>query len=211
MEGLLKNIYWKPAIRYVIDEIVVFNPIQYMTLTRNELKEKLPLSAVKKQMKDPSVDICIYTDVIKNMTQRSSRILTNVKYGIRFHFELTGIRNEEEEENGAEKHYNIIRKRLKKGRFFNCPYLGCREFSVSSITMVNDFNYRSISEEILAAGDVDLGYMLYHMVFKDGGIPKNGDFENPIYRDEASPEFYHPHMINGVINVAGYREVEHAD
>ena len=29
LEGMLKAVFWKPAIRYVIDKIVVFNPIRY--------------------------------------------------------------------------------------------------------------------------------------------------------------------------------------
>ncbi|MBQ9877159.1 MAG: type I-C CRISPR-associated protein Cas5, partial [Campylobacter sp.] len=40
LEGLLKSIYWKPAIRYDIDEIVVFNPINFINIRRNEIKEK---------------------------------------------------------------------------------------------------------------------------------------------------------------------------
>ena len=29
LEGMLKSIYWKPAIRYEIDRIIVFNPINF--------------------------------------------------------------------------------------------------------------------------------------------------------------------------------------
>ena len=32
LEGMLKSIYWKPAIRYVIDKIVVFNPIDFVNI-----------------------------------------------------------------------------------------------------------------------------------------------------------------------------------
>ena len=55
--GMLKSIYWKPAIRYVIDRIVVFNPIDFMNVRRNELKEKVSFSSVKAQMKDSRRDI----------------------------------------------------------------------------------------------------------------------------------------------------------
>ena len=50
LEGLLKSIYWKPAIRYVIDEIVVFNPIDFANIRRNEVKDKVLLSAMKSRM-----------------------------------------------------------------------------------------------------------------------------------------------------------------
>ena len=53
LEGMLKSIHWKPAIRYVIDQIIVFNRIRFANIKRNELKDKLSLSAVKGQMKVP--------------------------------------------------------------------------------------------------------------------------------------------------------------
>ena len=62
-----------------------------------------------------------------------------------------------------------------------------------------------ISPEIRALGDVDLGYMLYRMQFRDGGIPVNGDWETPKYSDRADALYYRPHMVSGVIDVAAYR------
>ena len=31
LEGLVKSIYWKPAVHYQINKIVVFNPIEFKT------------------------------------------------------------------------------------------------------------------------------------------------------------------------------------
>ena len=39
--GLLKSVYWKPAIRYVIDKIVVFNEIKFANIRRNEVSAKV--------------------------------------------------------------------------------------------------------------------------------------------------------------------------
>lgn len=39
LEGILKSIYWKPAIRYVIDEIVVFNPIDFANIRRKSERQ----------------------------------------------------------------------------------------------------------------------------------------------------------------------------
>ena len=50
LEGMLKSVYWKPAIRYVIDKIVVFNPIDFLNIRRNEVKEKVSLSSMKSQI-----------------------------------------------------------------------------------------------------------------------------------------------------------------
>lgn len=203
LEGLIKSVYWKPAIRYVIDKIVVFNPINFTSLRRNELKDKLPLSAVKGQMKDPKRDIAIYAD--SSRSQRSSLLLKNVRYGVEFHFEMTGIRSDKEDE-GEEKHYNILKRRLKNGQHFRTPCLGCSEFPVKSIRLVESFDMAKISPEILAMGDVDLGYMLYKMRFADKGIPINGNWEEPRFSDKADAVFYRPHMVGGVIDVKKYAE-----
>ena len=50
LEGMLKSVYWKPAIRYVIDRIVVFHPIDFINIRRNEVKDKVLYSAVKSRM-----------------------------------------------------------------------------------------------------------------------------------------------------------------
>ena len=39
LEGMLKSIYWKPAIRYRVDKIVVFHAINFTNIRRNEVKE----------------------------------------------------------------------------------------------------------------------------------------------------------------------------
>lgn len=64
-----------------------------------------------------------------------------------------------------------------------------------------------ISSSILESGDVDLGFMSYRVCFTDKGIPINDDWDNPKFSDKASTQYYRPHMIGGVIDVAKYREV----
>lgn len=203
LEGLLKSVYWKPAIRYVIDKIIVFNPIDFVNIRRNEVKDKVLYSAVKNQMKGKGADPCIYAS--ESRSQRAAMVLKNVKYGVEFHFELTGIRNEEEED-AEKKHFNIIKRRLEKGQFFRAPCLGCSEFPVRSIRLVEEFDRSLISNFILSEGDVDLGFMSYRVEFEDQGKPVNGDWENPKFSDRASTIYYHPHMINGIIDVEKYRE-----
>lgn len=132
-------------------------------------------------------------------------ILKNVKYGIEFHFELTGLRDDEETDS-ENKHYNIIKRRLEKGQWFRPPCLGCSEFLVKRIELVEEFDENLISSKIVAMGDVDLGYMSYKVMFKDGGKPVNDDWDNSKFSDRASTVYYRPHMINGVIDVKKYRE-----
>lgn len=204
LEGMLKSIYWKPAIRYVIDKIVVFNPINFTNLRRNEVKDKVLFSKVKGQMNGTGGDPVIYADATR--TQRAAMVLKNVKYGIEFHFELTNIRSENEE-NSEIKHFNIIKRRLEKGQFYRVPCLGCSEFPVKKIELVDEFNEELICEELKNSGNVDLGYMSYRVEFEDGGIPINNDWDNPKFSDRAKALYYRPSMVNGVIDVNKYKGV----
>lgn len=203
LEGLLKSIYWKPAIRYVIDKIIVFNKIEFANIRRNEVKDKVLFSAVKSQMNGKGGDPCIYTS--ENRSQRASMVLKNVKYGIEFHFELTGLKCEDESD-AENKHYNIIKRRLEKGQCFRTPCFGCSEFPVKRLELVDEFDENLICDEIRSLGDVDFGYMSYKVKFSDGGIPVNNDWENPRFSDQASTVYYRPHMVQGVIDVQKYRE-----
>lgn len=199
LEGMLKAVYWKPPVRYVIDRIVVFNQIKYVNIRRNEVKNKVTVTKIKAQMRgEGSPEIFISEE----RSQRASMMLSDVKYGVEFHFELTGIKSDHEDE-CEEKHYNIIKRRLENGQCFKTPYLGMRECAVRKIELVEDFDMSKVSPEL--AGDVDLGIMLYGMKFEDGGIPQNGDWTNPKFSDKADAVFYHPHMIDGVIDVERYR------
>ncbi|MBR0070885.1 MAG: hypothetical protein IJP87_00975, partial [Campylobacter sp.] len=130
--------------------------------------------------------------------------LKDVKYGIKFHINLTGLKSENEI-NSDIKHAEILRRRLEKGQCFRTPCFGCSEFVVKQINLVNEFDYSEISPEILNLGDVDLGFMLYGLKFKDCGKPLNNDWDNPIFSDSADAVYYRPRMINGIINVTRYK------
>lgn len=199
VEGILKSVYWKPAIRYVVDRIVVFNPINLTSIRRNEVKEKVQYSAVRKQMRGAGEDPTIYTkDCI---SQRSSLLLKDVKYGVEFHFELTGIRCENEDRSDA-KHASIIQRRLGNGQCFRQPCFGCREFPVRSIRLVDEFDLSEVDSTL--RGERDLGVMLYGLNFQDD--ERLSKEWNPGYfSDCADPVFYHPKMVDGVIDVARYR------
>ena len=196
LEGLIKSVYWKPAIRYVIDKIIVFNPITFINVRRNEVKEKIKLQSVQKSMKNGTGDATIYTKDMIN--QRGSMILKDVCYGVEFHFELTGIQSDHDDES-EEKHNNILLRRLRNGQQFRQPVLGCREFPVKSIELVEEFSLENVSDTL--KGDT------YHMKFEDGGHPKDNDWDKRNFSDKADALFYRPHMIDGVIDVAKYREM----
>ena len=203
LEGMLKSIYWKPAIRYVIDKIVVFNPITFANIRRNEVKDKISYAGVKSNINGAQKDLSIYSD--ESRSQRASMILTNVRYGVEFHFEMTGLQSDHDDES-EKKHYNIIKRRIENGQCFRTPCLGCSEFPVKELKIVEEFPYEEINSAILEKKDTDLGYMLYRMKFSDGGKPVNGDWEKPKFSDKADAVYYRPHIVNGVIDVRKYSE-----
>ena len=48
--GVLEAIYWKPQIRWMIDEIHVLNPIRFTNIRRNEIGKKISNPTAKKKM-----------------------------------------------------------------------------------------------------------------------------------------------------------------
>lgn len=199
VEGILKSVYWKPAIRYVVDKIIVFHPINLTSVRRNEVKDKVLLATVRNQMKGGDGDPTIYTkDCI---SQRSSLLLKDVKYGVEFHFDLTGIRCENEDWSDA-KHASIIQRRLEHGQCFRQPCFGCREFPVKSIRPVDAFDLSEVDPGL--CGERDLGVMLYGLDFHDDARLAQ-DWNSGYFSDCADPVFYHPKMVDGVIDVARYR------
>lgn len=204
MEGLLKSIYWKPAMKYVIDKIVIYNPIEFVNVRRNEVKSKVSMMTLIKSANGKNADPRIYTNKVRS--QKNTRMLKNVKYGVEFHIELTGIKSEREGADADVKHFDIIRRRIENGLCYRTPCLGLAELPVRTVKLVENFNEEPISEEILALGDKDLGYMCYRVEFLDGGLPIDNDWEHPIYSDAAVTSYYRPHMVNGVIDIHKYRK-----
>lgn len=171
--GIIEAIYWKPAIRWVVDKITVINQIKFENIRRNELLGKISPSTVKKAYMG-SKDVKLYQST-DNIVQRSSLVLKDVCYYIDAHFELT---KDAGKEDAKEKHYNIALRRAKKGQCFHRPYFGCREFPV---------NFELVEGEELTSfyegTEKDLGFMLWDIDFKN----------------EMSPLFFRPIMENGVV------------
>lgn len=180
--GILEAVYWKPAIVWRIDSIDVINPIKFDTFRRNEVGSKASYALAKRAEKNDGVNLGIVaTD---DRQQRAMRYLRDVRYIIRAHFDLTEKAGPTDT---PEKHYNMTLRRLRKGQCFNQPYLGCREFSVGNIRLVEDGE--GLPESSYQGTEVDLGYMLYDI-----------DFEH-----DMQPMFYRPKMVNGHIDVASSR------
>ncbi|MEP0828488.1 MAG: type I-C CRISPR-associated protein Cas5 [bacterium] len=178
--AILEAIYWKPAIRWVIDRIHVLAPIRFLNIRRNELASKISLRSVIAGMGSPESSPVLFIE--EDRQQRAAMVLRDVCYGIEAHFEYTG-----DDDNSDGKHLDMFNRRARSGQCFTQPYLGCREFS-ASFELVDDFPLSPLR------GKQDLGWMLHDI-----------DFEN-----NMEARFFRPEMTDGVITVPPFprREAE---
>jgi CRISPR-associated protein Cas5d len=169
--GILEAIYWKPAIRWVIDRIHVLNPIRFENIRRNELGGKLAPGTVKAAMNDGCSPVEVFIE--ENRQQRAALILRDVAYVIEAHFEFSGS-----EDNNPTKHKEMFDRRASKGQYFHHPYLGCREFP-AHFDPVGDI------PSSVHGGEKDLGWIL-----------RDIDFEK-----DMEAKFFRAIMHNGIIEV----------
>ena len=176
--GILEAIYWKPAIRWIIDRIHVLKPIRFENIRRNEVgaKASVPSKAHLKGESLAPFNICV--DELKPdgkpkyRQQRASMVLRDVEYVIEAHFEFAS-----KEDQNEGKHLDMFKRRAVKGQCFHRPYFGCREFPVS-FEWCDDIPISPLKD------NQDLGFMLHDI-----------DFAN-----NMTPRFFRAVMGNGIID-----------
>jgi CRISPR-associated protein Cas5d len=190
--GILEAIYWKPAIRWRIEQIHVMAPIRFTNIRRNELASKIPLRNIQKAMRDLSSPLDTFIE--DDRQQRAAMVLENVDYIIEASFEITAkagtpVREGDFDPKDREpgKHYDIFMRRAETGQCFNQPYFGTREFPASFSWISKD----KIPVSPLQ-GDKDLGWMLHDIDF----------------RNNMEPSFFHAMMRDGVIRVPLFESKE---
>jgi len=189
--GLLEAIFWKPAIRYVVDQINVCSPIRFDNIRRNELSSKIPYSSPKAAV-DKLQKGTLNLSASADRTQRAAMVLRNVRYVISFHFEMTEKAGSED---SVEKFAAIINRRLERGQCFHAPYLGTREFPAN-------FRFIPNAEEAPAPIDEDriFGPMLYGIDYVKK-IDKKGQEMVTAFE----PMYFIAEMRGGIVDL---REVE---
>ena len=90
LQGIVEAVYWKPTLRYVVDEVKVLKPIQ--TETKNIL---VP-------MVNGDKDLSYYT------------YLKDVAYAVKFHFEWAH-RPDMAKDRNEKKHEQILLRSMKRG------------------------------------------------------------------------------------------------
>jgi len=135
-------IYWKPQIEWVVDGILVLNPIRTAVIKQNLIDDKISAKAVARGSQKPF-------DVTSMRDQRNSTILIDVDYIIKAHFDIVSG------EDNTGKHLDMFMRRAEKGQCFRHPYFGCRDFSVDSFELIQSMPLSQFK------GIKPLGYMLH--------------------------------------------------
>jgi len=179
--GILDAIYWKPAVRWVVDRIHVLKPIRFMNIRRNEVARKIPFGNIKRAMTNNSFALEMFIE--EDRQQRAAVILRDVSYVIEAHFEHT-----DESDGNDGKHLDMFRRRARDGQCFTQPVLGCREFP-ANFRLLEDDEPLPLSE---LKGTQELGFMLHDI-----------DFSN-----DMQAKFFKAKMVDGVIDVPPFNGVE---
>lgn len=197
--GILEAIYWKPEMRWVVDQIHVLAPIRFTHIRRNEISCKIPVggaSGVVAAMKSGHGHLGVAVE--EHRQQRAAMILRDVCYGIAAHVEVMDWNNNGGNQKPEAKHLDMFRRRATRGQYFHHPYFGCREFPVSFEWVDPVETFPSCPAE--HKGEQDLGFMLHDIAFRPD--PKGKITEsNTGKRLTAEARFFRATMRDGVIRV----------
>ncbi|OCW58397.1 type I-C CRISPR-associated protein Cas5c [Hoeflea olei] len=158
--GILEAIHWKPAIRWVIDEIHVLEPVRFQSIRRNEVGHKAPAGKIRSAMKRGDLG-GLQLRVDEDRQQRAATVLVRPAYMIAAHFELTDKAGPDDTEG---KHLDIFNRRAARGQCFHQPCLGTREFAAHFEPVPPDATPPEPEEKSADLGfgaPRDLGFMLW--------------------------------------------------
>lgn len=111
--GLLSATFWKPQIRWIVEQIDVLSEVNWTSLRRNESGAAIT----------PSHRSAGYLDVDTAVQQRMTTMLRDVHYRIHAH---VWVHPDADEQDPA-KWRDQFRRRVDRGQSFRTPFLGMRE------------------------------------------------------------------------------------
>lgn len=173
MRGVLSAIYSKPNEFYwQVERIEVLKPLRYITFKRNEVKSVMGRSPLL---------------VEDDRTQRQTVALQDVRYRV-----AASIVKRDTFGGTEDQLYSQALRRIRGGKCFFQPSLGCREFVA----------YFEESDGVLPPIplDLDLGYMVY-----DVFDLHRFEVTKAVY---PSVSLFHARMEQGVLHVPPYDSAE---
>ena len=167
--GILEAIFWRPQFRWRIEEIWVLKPIRYFSVLRNEVNSKASHRSAKSWADGGGRFVAP-----QDRAQRHTLALRDVDYVIRARMHLQpGINHH------PAKYRDQFRRRVRRGRCFSRPYLGCREFAAR-------FAEPTGHEQPIDRTD-DIGRMLYDLDYAADG--------------RGTPYFFEGDLAAGILRV----------
>lgn len=187
--GVLEAIYWKPEIRWVIDQIHVLKPIRFTNIRRNEVGRKMPTPSAKVMNGQEPAHLGLLIE--DERQQRASLILRDVAYLIEARFEILGGAD------NAGKHLDIFNRRARRGQYFHHPYLGTREFP-AHFALIESGDAPPATELPASEQNRDFGFMLHDIAFNQDPATKQVR--------TTTPRFYRAQMNGGIITVPPFHQ-----
>ncbi|MBI5947243.1 MAG: type I-C CRISPR-associated protein Cas5 [Chloroflexi bacterium] len=171
--GALEAIFWKPQITWHVGEIHVLRPIQYASILRNEVNSRQSQRVAEGWRSDGGG-----YDASADRAQRHTLALRDVAYLVRAQVELKpGVSDD------IAKYRDQFRRRVREGRCFATPFLGCREFSAAFA--------EPDGNDVAIPRSEDLGPMLLDIDYEPGGSGR------------GKPRFFRATLDAGVMRVPG--------
>jgi len=174
--GILESIFWKPEFTWQIQEIWILNQIHTYSILRNEVNSKASHRAAASWEKNGGGFFAP-----EDRSQRHTLALRDVAYVIQAEI----ILNDHADADIA-KYRDQFRRRVKNGRCFSRPYLGCREFAA-------EFGLPDDSDQPIDRTE-NLGRMLYDLKYQTDGTGR------------GTPVFFDAAMNQGILNVPAWED-----
>jgi CRISPR-associated protein Cas5d len=176
----------RPSHRWEVSRIEILEPVRFVALMRNEVKEKISTASVKGWMKNPAGLTPIYADANeqeKGRTQRQTMALKSPHYRLHAHAVLF-----REGFDLRQKIEQSFERRAKRGQCIYQPYLGCREFTAA-------FELATEPEKSPTEHTEEVGWMLYDVF----------DLSRPgSSADKARISLFEARIEGGVLEVPPY-------
>ena len=170
--GILEAIFWRPEFTWQIEEIWVLKPIRYFSILRNEVNSRASDRAAAGWRDRDSGGYHASAD----RAQRHTLALRDVAYVIAGQVHL-----KPDVAADPAKFRDQFRRRVREGRCFATPYLGCREFSASFAEPTGDERPIDQTE--------DLGAMLLDLEYAPEGSGR------------GTPRFFQARLEQGILRV----------
>lgn len=172
--GVLEAVFWKPEFRWRVEEIRVLKPIRYTSILRNEVNSRQSDRSARAWQADGGG-----YDASADRAQRHTLGLRDVAYIITAHVDLKPHADAD-----VAKYRDQFRRRVRDGRCFATPFLGCREFSAC-------FAEPDGSEQPIDLTD-ELGPVLLDLNYQPG---KSG---------RGTPRFFNARIERGVLRMPAW-------